>query len=114
MHDTPLHGGREEGEHTDPRGYSPPPVTQVERPAPTPAPPRREPVYSAEYIDAAVRRAEARHERVAARYSLRVATAHHAIRMALMALEHGNVERAVRELRKGGALSTKELQETRS
>lgn len=72
-------------------------------------PSRREPLYSAEYVEGAERRAQERYEAMANRYSLQVATARYAISMALAALGHGDVDRAVRELRRGGVCGVEEV-----
>lgn len=75
-------------------------------------PTRRVPVYSADYADRLSRMLREDRERLVNKYTLKLATAHHAIRIALLSLEHGNVERAVRELRRGGAPGTNDEQET--
>lgn len=64
---------------------------------------RRLPTYSEEFVDRITQRHRAETRRLVESYSMRVATAHHAIHLALAALEHGDVDRAVRELRRGGA-----------
>ena len=66
-------------------------------------PTRRTPVWSDEYVRQMRRQMEERHEEQVRRYSERLAVANGAVRMALMALEHGDVARAERELRRAGA-----------